>query len=109
MSELITIALDAMGGDHGPDVVVRAALDYVRGDSDCRLILVGREDVVRQHLPNGELPDRISLHHATQEVAMDELPSRALRGKKDSSMRVSIDLVKQGQADACVSAGNTGP
>jgi len=97
-----------MGGDNGASVVVPAALDFVRTDSDCHLILVGREEVIRSYLPKGGLPDRISLHPATQEVTMDELPSRALRGKKDSSMRVSIDLVKQGRADACVSAGNTG-
>lgn len=97
-----------MGGDHGASVVVPAAVDFVSSDSDCNLILVGREEVMRPYLPNGVLPDRISLHPATQEVAMDELPSRALRGKKDSSMRVAIDLVKQGRADACVSAGNTG-
>ncbi|MBT8429081.1 MAG: phosphate acyltransferase PlsX [Gammaproteobacteria bacterium] len=108
MSESITIALDAMGGDFGASVVVPAALDYVRTDPDCHLILVGREEAICPHLPKGELPARISLQNATQEVAMDELPSRALRGKKDSSMRVSIDLVKQGRADACVSAGNTG-
>jgi len=108
VSELITIALDAAGGDHGASVVVPAALEFIRDDDDCRLILVGREDVIRQYLPKGETPERISLHPATQEVAMDELPSRALRGKKDSSMRVSIDLVKEGSADACVSAGNTG-
>jgi glycerol-3-phosphate acyltransferase PlsX len=108
VSESITIALDAMGGDYGASVVVPAALDYVRNDPDCHLILVGREEAICQHLPKGELPARISLQTATQEVAMDELPSRALRGKKDSSMRVSIDLVKQGRADACVSAGNTG-
>ena len=97
-----------MGGDHGPGVVVPAALDFVRSDAECRLILVGREDVIRQHLPKGEMPERISLQHATQEVAMDELPSHALRRKKNSSMRVAIDLVKQKGADACVSAGNTG-
>jgi len=108
VSESITIALDAMGGDHGPSVVVPAALDYVRNDPDCHLILVGREDAICPHLPEGGLPAQISLQPATQEIAMDELPSRALRGKKDSSMRVSIDLVKQGRADACVSAGNTG-
>jgi len=108
VTESITIALDAMGGDYGASVVVPAALDYVRNDPDCHLILVGREEAIYQHLPKGELPARISLQTATQEVAMDELPSRALRGKKDSSMRVSIDLVKQGRADACVSAGNTG-
>ncbi len=108
MSQSITIALDAMGGDHGARVVVPAALDFLGRDRECRLILVGREEVIRQYLPGGSLPDRLSLHHASQEVAMDELPSRALRGKKDSSMRVAIDLVKQGRAAACVSAGNTG-
>jgi len=97
-----------MGGDHGPRVVVPAALGFLKRDQGCRLILVGREEAIRPHLPNGELPGRLSVQNATQEVGMDELPSRALRGKKDSSMRVAIDLVKQGKADACVSAGNTG-
>ena len=97
-----------MGGDHGVSVVVPAALGYLKKDADCRLILVGREEAIRRHLPRGDLPERLSLHNATEEVAMDDLPSRALRGKKDSSMRVAIDLVKAGQADACVSAGNTG-
>ena len=97
-----------MGGDHGAGVVVPAALDYLKQDQECDLILVGREDVIREHLPAGELPSRLRIHPASQEVAMDELPSRALRGKKDSSMRVAIDLVKEGVADACVSAGNTG-
>lgn len=108
MSQPITIALDAMGGDHGVSVVVPAALEFLNQDADCHLILVGREDVIRQHLPSGKLPGRLSIHHASQEVGMDELPSRALRGKKDSSMRVAIDLVKEGKAGACVSAGNTG-
>jgi glycerol-3-phosphate acyltransferase PlsX len=103
----ITIALDAMGGDHGPSVVVPAAIDFLAHDHQCRLILVGREEALREHLP-ATLPARLSLCHASQEVGMDELPSRALRGKKDSSMRKAIDLVKSGEADACVSAGNTG-
>ncbi len=97
-----------MGGDHGPSVIVPAALGFLDKDQDCRLILVGRDEAIRQHLPNAQLPERLSLQHASEEVAMDELPSRALRGKKDSSMRVAINLVKQGEADACVSAGNTG-
>lgn len=108
MTGPITISLDAMGGDHGAEVVVPAALGFLAKDQDCELILVGREAVIRQYLPKGELPDRMSIHAASQEVGMDELPSRALRGKKDSSMRVAIDLVKAGKADACVSAGNTG-
>jgi phosphate acyltransferase len=108
MSNTITIALDAMGGDFGPGVVVPAAIDFLRQDPQCALILVGREEALRAHLPGDRLPARLSIHPATQEVGMDELPSRALRGKKDSSMRVAIDLVKNGTANACVSAGNTG-
>jgi glycerol-3-phosphate acyltransferase PlsX len=104
----IRIALDAMGGDHGVGVVVPAALGYLEKDPDCELILVGRQDDVEAQLPGGVLPDRLSIHHASQTVEMDDLPSRALRGKKDSSMRVAIDLVKRGDAAACVSAGNTG-
>lgn len=97
-----------MGGDHGASVVVPAAIGYLEKDRDCQLVLVGREDEIRANLPGNALPARLSIRHATESVAMDELPSRALRGKKDSSMRVAIDLVKQGSAAACVSAGNTG-
>ncbi len=97
-----------MGGDHGPNVVVPAALGYLDKDAECQIILVGREDAIKAELPSGNLPDRLRIHHASEEVGMDELPSRALRGKKDSSMRVAIDLVKSGEAGACVSAGNTG-
>jgi glycerol-3-phosphate acyltransferase PlsX len=104
----ITIALDAMGGDHGPSVVVPAAVGFLERERDCRLVLVGREDAIRAQLPGGKLPDRLTIWHASEAVGMDELPSRALRGKKDSSMRVAIELVKQGKASACVSAGNTG-
>ncbi len=108
MKRPITIALDAMGGDFGPQVVVPAALDYLKRDPEVALILVGREESIRQYLPGSGGGDRLGVRAASQEVAMDELPSRALRGKKDSSLRVAIDLVKSGDADACVSAGNTG-
>jgi len=103
----ITIALDAMGGDHGPSVVVPAALRYLKEHPQHELILVGREEVLKEHLP-GDLPAGLRLRHASQEVGMDELPSVALRKKKDSSMRVALNLVKEGEANACVSAGNTG-
>ncbi len=107
MSATRTIALDAMGGDHGPPVVVPAAVAYARRQPDCRLLLVGQEDPVRQAL-GGDAPANIEIVPASQVVGMDESPASALRGKKDSSMRVAIDLVKSGEADACVSAGNTG-
>lgn len=108
MSDNLTIALDAMGGDHGVSVVVPAALKYLEQNKDHSLVLVGIEEDIRQHLPGREPPERVSIHPASQVVAMDELPSIALRKKKDSSMRVALDLVKTGDVDGCVSAGNTG-
>lgn len=110
MAKQVTIALDAMGGDIGPDAVVPAAVKVLRRHSDIRIILVGQEQVLEQKVAefDGELSARLLIHHASEIVAMDELPSVALRKKKDSSMRVCIDLVKDKQADACVSAGNTG-
>ncbi|MFZ2853130.1 MAG: phosphate acyltransferase PlsX [Rhodocyclaceae bacterium] len=103
----ITVAIDCMGGDHGPRVTVPAALGFVRDHEDVRVILVGLEGDIRPLLANAS-GDRVSVRHATEVVAMDEPPALALRNKKDSSMRVAINLVKQGEADACVSAGNTG-
>ncbi len=98
-----------MGGDHGVQVVVPAALQVLNELEGLRLILVGDEDKIRLELSkNNASMDRIEIQHASQQVEMDELPSHALRGKKDSSMRVAINLVKEGKANACVSAGNTG-
>jgi glycerol-3-phosphate acyltransferase PlsX len=100
-----------MGGDIGPDVVVPAALRVLEtaGDS-VRLILVGQEDALVGRLRQAKAGSdpRLVVRHASQLVSMDESPAQALRVKKDSSMRVAINLVKQGEADACVSAGNTG-
>lgn len=110
MAKPITISLDAMGGDHGPESVVPAAIEMAKKHENLTLILVGREEVLEQYLAHApkRIRDRLKIHHATEVVEMHEPPSQALRGKKDSSMRVSIDLVKQGEAEACVSAGNTG-
>lgn len=110
MSRPLTIALDGMGGDVGPDVVVPAALSVLSARQDLRLILVGEEQRLVAKLAEFKALEQpgITVHHASQTVGMDELPSQALRFKKDSSMRVAINLVKEGQADACISAGNTG-
>jgi glycerol-3-phosphate acyltransferase PlsX len=107
VASVSTIALDAMGGDHGPDVVVAAALRFLDAHPKTDLILVGDEAKLAERLGKQSRP-RIRIHPTSQEVGMDELPSKALRNKKDSSMRVAIDLVQRGQAQACVSAGNTG-
>ncbi|GAB4463831.1 MAG: phosphate acyltransferase PlsX [Burkholderiaceae bacterium] len=103
------IAIDCMGGDHGVDVTVPAALGFLRREHDAALLLVGRCDQIESRLAAaGGLRSRIEVVHADEVVAMDEPPAQALRGKRNSSMRVAINLVKDGRADACVSAGNTG-
>jgi glycerol-3-phosphate acyltransferase PlsX len=104
------IALDAMGGDHGPSEIVPAALFVLNKKRDIKLILVGQEDILLSVLQENNMTtgDRLQIRHAPQIVEMHELPSLALRGKKQSSMRIALDLVKEGVADACVSAGNTG-
>jgi glycerol-3-phosphate acyltransferase PlsX len=110
MSQEIAIALDAMGGDHGPAVVVPAALQVLSETPHLHIVLVGDEEVLAAELASRheQTSERLSIQHASQQVAMDEKPSVALRTKKDSSMRVAINLVKEGRAQACVSAGNTG-
>lgn len=104
----ITVAIDCMGGDHGPSVTVPAALAFVRSHDDVSVVLVGREEEIKPLLPGHTADPRIAIRHASEVVAMDEPPALALRNKKDSSMRVAVNLVKLGEADACVSAGNTG-
>ena len=104
------ISVDAMGGDFGPPVTVPAALKILKKYENISIILVGDSDKITKILKKKKSLNhpRISVHHTTQVVGMDELPQTALKNKKDSSMRVSINLVKEGAVDACVSAGNTG-
>ena len=106
----ITVAIDCMGGDHGPHVTVPAALTFLRAQPEVNIVLVGLEDAIRIELKahKAEIGPRLRIRHASEVVTMDEPPALALRNKKDSSMRVAVDLVKTGEANACVSAGNTG-
>lgn len=105
----ITVAVDAMGGDVGLKVTIPAALHFLRDYPDVELILVGDETAMRQTLGEQQATNsRLRLRHASEVVGMDESPQAALKGKKDSSMRVALDLVKEGVAQAAVSAGNTG-
>lgn len=99
-----------MGGDYGPSVVIPAALSVLKENPDVCIIFVGIKEKIEPILKQkgADLADRWRIQHASEIVTMDEPPSQALRTKKDSSMRVAINLVKQGEADACVSAGNTG-
>jgi phosphate acyltransferase len=110
----VTLAVDAMGGDHGPSVTVPASIEFLEAAGDARVILVGRQDsldaALARHKGRHESSarDRLSVHAASEVVDMDEPLADALRKKKDSSMRVALNLVKDGVADGCVSAGNTG-
>ena len=104
------IAVDAMGGDHGPSVTVPACLDFLASDPSAQLLLVGLEEPLKRELARHRAAShpRITIVPATEVVGMDEDVRSAIRTKKRSSMRVAIDLVKEGRAQACVSAGNTG-
>ncbi|MBA5687188.1 phosphate acyltransferase PlsX [Rugamonas apoptosis] len=106
----IKISIDCMGGDHGPSVTIPAAISFVNSEPDAELILVGLEDVVRAELKkhHADTHPRLSVLHASEQVLMDDPLEVALRRKKDSSMRVAIEQVKESRAQACVSAGNTG-
>lgn len=106
---MITLAVDAMGGDAGLAVTIPGALLFLRQQADVRLLMVGDEVQVRQALEAANAPmDRIQIVHAAQVVEMDEQPQSALKNKKDSSMRIAVNQVKEGLAQAAVSAGNTG-
>jgi len=107
-SEAVRVALDAMGGDRGPEVNVEGAVMAAR-EFGTAVTLVGKEEVLRQHLQQHDtrgLP--LTIQHALEAVEMGESPLAALRRKKHSSIRIGIELVKRGEVDAFVSAGNTG-
>ncbi len=111
----VVIAVDAMGGDHGPSVTVAASLDFLSRNVGARVLLVGKPDELTRQLKRAKASDilsdnspRLKIVEALEVVGMNEDIRSAIRTKKNSSMRVAIDLVKSGEAHACVSAGNTG-
>ncbi|KAF1056145.1 MAG: Phosphate acyltransferase [Burkholderia gladioli] len=106
----VKLTIDCMGGDHGPSVTVPAAVKFVRAHPDAHLMLVGIDSAIRSQLKKLKALDdpSLSIVAATEVVAMDDPVEVALRRKKDSSMRVALNHVKDGAAQACISAGNTG-
>ncbi|NQD92257.1 phosphate acyltransferase PlsX [Pseudomonas sp. CrR25] len=104
------IAIDAMGGDFGPHCIVPASIACLAEFPSLHLVLVGQVSLIEELIAQSPKVDRARLQvmHASEVVAMDERPAQALRGKPDSSMRVALDLLRDGRAQACVSAGNTG-
>ena len=102
----VRLAVDAMGGDHGPEEVIPGALDHARAHPEDRVLLVG--DEARVAAIAGPLPGNVAIVHASQVIEMDEHPAQALREKKDSSIVVACELVRKGEADAVITAGHTG-
>jgi glycerol-3-phosphate acyltransferase PlsX len=116
---IVRIAIDAMGGDHGLPVTIPAALSFLRAHTDVEILLAGQPEAIEAQLAQEgrhgasrhdleQLRARLTIVPASEVVLMDEAPAQALRGKRDSSMRVAVEQVKRKAADACVSAGNTG-
>jgi glycerol-3-phosphate acyltransferase PlsX len=108
---MIKVSIDAFGGDFGTSVTIPAGIDALNSFADLFIYFVGDEDKIKTELAKHntkKINTRFEIIHASEVVAMDDKPSIALRRKKDSSMRVAINLVKDNTASACVSAGNTG-
>lgn len=109
MSEMTRVALDAMGGDNAPGEMIKGAVEAVRKRKDIKVLLTGREEVLRQGLSAYTYPrEQIEIVNASEVIETAEPPVAAIRSKKDSSIVVALKLVKRGEADAFVSAGNSG-
>lgn len=107
--EITVVAVDAMGGDNAPTEIVKGAIDAINSCEGIKVILVGMEDVVNQELSKYEYnKDKIEVVNATEVIQTEEPPVNAIRRKKDSSIVVAMNLVKNNQADAFVSAGSSG-
>ena len=109
MSDVTRVALDAMGGDNAPAEIVKGAVEAVQKRSDIKILLTGREEVLKKELSGYTYPaERIEIVNASEVIETAEPPVKAIRGKKDSSIVVAMKMVKKGEADAFVSAGSTG-
>lgn len=108
--EQVVVALDAMGGDHAPEQIVQGAVNAVQGTDEIKVILVGQEERIREELYSKCQYDgsAIEIVNATEVIDMGDVPTTAIRNKKDSSLVVAMKLVRDGKADAVVSAGSTG-
>ena len=109
MAEITNIALDAMGGDNAPAEIVKGAIDAVHKEPDMKVFLVGKQDIIEQELNKYQYnKEQIEVVHASEVIETAEAPVNAIRKKKDSSIVVGMKLVKEGSADAFVSAGSSG-
>ena len=109
MSEKVVVALDAMGGDYAPAEKVKGAVEAVNEQEDLKVLLVGKEDVIKKELAKYSYDkERVETVNASEVISNNESPTKAIREKKDSSIVVAMKLVKEGKADAVVSSGCTG-
>ena len=109
MSNKVTVALDAFGGDNAPEEIVKGAIEYAGTDPDAHIILVGKQDEIEKILEvSGRESKNLSVCHASEVIETSEHPVKAIRAKKDSSLVKAMHLVKEGEADALLSAGNSG-
>lgn len=109
MSEKVVVALDAMGGDYAPKETVKGAVEAIAGNTNIKVLLVGKEEQIREELAQYTYnEDNIDVVNATEVIDMGEVPTKAIREKKDSSLVVAMKLVREKKADAVVSAGSTG-
>lgn len=107
--EKVVIALDAMGGDYAPEQTVKGAVEAVNSSDEIRVILVGKQDMITKELEKYEYAkEDIEVVHASEIIDMGDVPTVAIKDKKDSSLVVAMRLVREGKADALVSAGSTG-
>ena len=107
MDNLITLALDVMSGDKDPHASVAASIDVLTEREDIHIHLIGNQEQIKHCLPN-KIDDRITIHHTDEVITMQDSPMDVLRRKKNSSMRLAVEMVANNHADACVSSGNTG-
>ena len=108
------IILDAMGGDNAPEATIKGAVKAIK-EIDSEIILVGNEEIINKKVKElynkeniGQISDKISIHNTTEEITMEDIPTQAIKHKKDSSMVVGFRLLKEGEGDVFVSAGNSG-
>ena len=107
--EKVVIALDAMGGDYAPEQTVKGAVEAVNSSDEIRVILVGKQDMIAKELEKYKYAkEDIEVVHASEIIDMGDVPTVAIKDKKDSSLVVAMRLVREGKADALVSAGSTG-
>ena len=107
MNKSVTLALDVMSGEKDPQASVQAAIDLLSIKPSINLHLIGNQEEVQKYLPQKK-DDRLTLHHTDEIITMQDSPMDVLRRKKQSSMRLAVEMVANKTADACVSSGNTG-